>query len=77
MHGYDTDYPKMQGYWNKADGMAKQGIEYFLNPDNRRIQASGTSYAELQSNADYKVELLGNKIPADLDNLPVVDASDL
>ena len=77
MHGYDTDYPKMQGYWNKADGMAKQGIEYFLNPDNRRIQASGTSYAELQSNADYKVELLGDKIPADLDNLPVVDASDV
>ena len=77
MHGYDTDYPKMAGYWDKAGDMARYGIAFVLDPKNRRIQATGTSYAELQSNADYKVELLGNKIPADLDNLPVVDASDL
>ena len=77
VQGYDTRYPSMEGYWRKAAGWAKHAIEWIDEPENRRIQASGISHANLQSNADYDVETLGNGVPDELAHLPVVNAQDV
>ena len=77
VQGYDTRYPSMEGYWSKAAGWAKHAIEWIDDPENRRIQASGISHANLQSNADYDVETLGKSVPDELAHLPVVNAQDV
>ena len=75
--GYDTNYPEMQGYWNKAVSRVRNGINWIAQPENRRIQASGTNEANLEDNVDYKVEQLGGSIPDSLAHLPVVNALDV
>ena len=77
VRGFDTNYPKMQGFYGAAQSRTKNCIAYVLNPDNRRVQVSGTNQASLESNADYHVEGLGTDIPDHLKDLPVVDANDL
>ena len=77
VRGFDTDYPKMQGFYGSAQSRTKTCIAYVLNPDNRRVQVSGTNQTSLESNADYHVEGLGTDIPDHLAHLPVVDAEDL
>ena len=77
VHGYDTDYPEMQGAWDHFYSRTKNGIGCVLDPDNRRIQVSGTNQASLESNADYQVESLGHTVPPHLAHLPVDDADDV
>lgn len=76
IHGYDTSHPEMKGYWDKAPDHVKAAVAFIMNPENRRIQVSGTNSASLDSNTDYSVELLGNHVPEALANLPVVNAED-
>ena len=63
VRGFDTNYPKMQGFYGAAQSRTKNCIAYVLNPDNRRVQVSGTNQASLESNADYHVEGLGHRHP--------------
>ena len=77
VNGYDTDYPAMQGFIAAAYTRTTNGITCVLDENRRRIQVSGVNQASLESNADYKVESLGNKIPPDLAHLPVEHADDL
>ena len=77
MKGFDTNYPKMEGFWAKCYGRTKNGINKIIDPNMRRLSIKGTNEATLESNADYKVELLGNKVPAGMDHLKIVDAKDL
>ena len=75
--GYDTAFPAMQGYWGSTYTRAKNGINWIMNPENRRLSIKGTNQASLESNADYKVEQLTHGIPDNLKHLPVVDANSL
>ena len=77
MQGYDTRYPEMAGYWQKASGRARNGINRVLSLGMRQIEASGTNQESLESNADYKVESLGGAIPDAMAHLPVVNAEDV
>ena len=77
VYGYDTDYPTMQGYWDRAPDQVKSAIAWIATPENRRIQASGTSQASLDSNEDFEVKELGAAIPTALAHLPVVSATDV
>ena len=77
VNGYDTNHPATEGLWDKLSPAAKAGIAYVMNIEHRRITAKGTKEESLESNADYKIELLGDGIPEDLDHLEVVDAQDL
>ena len=74
VRGFDTSYPKMQGFYRNAQSRTRGCFEYVLNPDHRRIVVSGVNQAALESNADYRVENLGTDLPPHLDNLPVVEA---
>ena len=64
----------MQGFWDAAYTRTKDGINCVLDPDRRRVQVSGTNQANLESNADYTVESLGQSVPDHLAHLPVEDA---
>ena len=75
--GYDTDYPSMQGYWDRAPAQVKNAMDWIEDSKNRRIQVSGISQASLDSNASYEVKLLGAAIPPELAHLPVKDAQDV
>lgn len=77
VHGYDTNYPTMEGFWGACNIRTRNGINRVLSPEMRRIQASGINYANLESNADYRVEELGRTIPDALAHLPVVNAADV
>ena len=77
VYGYDTNYPRFAGYWDKAYSRVKNGINYIANPSHRRIQVSGISYATLENNADYRVELLGATVPDRFSALPQVSAQDV
>ena len=78
VYGFDTDYPAMVGYYpDRAYSRIKNGVNCILDPARRRVQVSGTNQASLESNADYRVESLGNSLPPDLEHLPVEDANDL
>ena len=77
VHGFDTDYPSMQGFMASAASRTKDGIACVLDPDRRRVQVSGTDQASLESNADYTVESLGQSVPDHLAHLPVLDAGDV
>ena len=78
VHGYDTRYSSLENYWDaKASWIVKTAISWIADPKNRRIQVSGISHASLDSNADYDVELLGNKIPDGLAHLAVVEANSI
>ena len=77
VHGYDTNYPELQGYWDHASDVVKRAIDWISVPAHRRIQVSGINYANLESNADYSVESLGTDIPDELAHLPIVDAKDV
>ena len=77
VYGYDTDYPSMEGYWDRAWQYVKASIAWIENPENRRIQVSGIAHASLDSNVNYSVELLGNHVPDALAHLPVVNAVDV
>ena len=74
VRGFDTDHPEMQGWWDKTDQNVKDAVAFILAPENRRIQVSGISHADLDSNADYDVELLGDHVPDGAAHLPVVSA---
>ena len=75
--GYDTDYPNMQGYWDKAPSQVKNAMDWIQNAENRRIQVSGINLASLDGNADYDVKLLGAAVPPELAHLPEVNAQDV
>ena len=75
--GYDTVYPSMQGYLAEAPAQVKDAMDWIQNPESRRIQVSGVNQANLDSNEDYQVQLLGSAIPPELAHLPQVDAQDV
>ena len=78
VYGFDTDYPAMVGYYPaRAYARVRNGVNCILDPERRRVQISGTNQASLESNADYRVESLGNSLPPDLAHLPVEDASEV
>ena len=77
VHGYDTNYPSMQGFYNSTYSRTKNGINCIIDPGHRRIQVAGTNQASLESNADYQVESLGHDVPDHLAHLPVEDANDV
>ena len=77
VHGYDTAYPAMRGFYAAAYTRTKAGIDCVLDADRRRIQVSGTNQSSLESNADYAVQSLGHTVPPHLAHLPVEDASDV
>ena len=77
MRGWDTNYPKMEGYWSAANPDSRYGVEWIMKPSSRLIQASGISHESLESNVDYTVEALGERIPDSLAHLPVVNAEDV
>ncbi len=74
VNGFDTRYPSMQGFMSASSTRTKDGIACVIDPDRRRVQVSGTDQANLESNADYTVESLGNSVPDHLAHLPVEDA---
>ena len=74
--GYDTRFPKMEGYWAKAPDRVQRAMDYISKPENRRIQVSGINHESLDSNATYNVEQLGHAIPGEFAHLPVVDAQE-
>ena len=76
VRGFDTNYPKMAGFYGQAQSRTTACISYVLDPQHRRIQVSGVHQATLDSNADYHVENLGTELPPHLANLPVHDAND-
>ena len=77
VHGFDTNYPMMQGYWAKAPSYVKSAMAFIEEAENRRIQVSGIHHASLESNADYNVEELGGHAPSEFEHLPQVDAEDV
>lgn len=77
VYGYDTNHPDMQGYMGHAPQAVKDAVAFIQDPANRTIKVSGTNLAELDSNADYNVEELGQHIPDALAHLPVKDAEDV
>ena len=77
VRGWDTNYSEMSGYWDRCFSRVKNGINWILNPANRRMQVSGVNTASLESNEDFKVELLGSELPPGLEHLPQVSAEDL
>ena len=76
-HGYDTNHPEMEGYSKHAVSRIANGINWIAKSSNRRVQVSGVNEASLESNADYRVELLGNRLPGGMAHLPVVQAEDV
>ena len=74
VHGFDTDHPHMQGYWDVAPARVKAAVNWIADPVNRRIQVSGRNQGTLDKNADFHVELLGNGVPDPLAHLPVENA---
>ena len=48
-----------------------------LQESRRHIRVSGTNQAQLESNADYRVEKLGTTLPDSLKHLPVEHAGDV
>ena len=77
IRGYDTDYPQMQGFYEKVYARTRNGIACVLEPRRRHIRVSGTNQAQLESNADYRVEKLGTTLPDSLKHLPVEHAGDV
>lgn len=77
VHGYDTDHPGMDGYWESAPERVKLGIAYVEDPQSRRIQISTVNEAEVQTKGGYNITELGSTVPAELANLPVRNAEDL
>ena len=75
--GYDTNYPMMQGYWAKAPAQVDAAMNWIQDGENRRIQASGVSQANLDSNESFEVQPLGSSIPSEFADLPQVDAQDV
>ena len=59
VRGYDTNYPKMQGFWEQCRGRTKQEIGWFLDTKHRALGVSGTNQIDLEDNADYTVKPLG------------------
>ena len=74
VEGFDTNYPKMMGFIEKAYTDTKIAYKWLLNPAHRAIQVEGTKQASLESNASYDVEKLGDQVPDALAHLPVVSA---
>ena len=74
VNGFDTNYPQMDGYLAKASWIAKQGFAFLFDPANRRIQVEGTTRLSLESNVTYQVQELGNHVPDEYADLPVVNA---
>ena len=77
VNGFDTNYPSMQGFIGEAYTRTKDGINCVLDPDRRTVTVAGTDQANLESNADYTVESLGQSVPDHLAHLPVEDAGDV
>ena len=77
VQGYDTNYPSMQGFWSTAYTRTQNGIACVTDLDRRTIEVSGTNQNNLEDNADYKVESLGNKVPDAYAHLPVEHADDV
>ena len=77
VHGYDTDYPKMEGFYNSCYWDTRKAIDWLMDPKNRFISVSGTNTASLESNASYAVEALGDAVPDALAHLPTVDAANV
>ena len=76
IEGYDTNYPKMQGFIHEAYWSTRKAYAWLQDPINRYIEVEGTKEASLESNTSYDVELLGSSVPDALAHLPVVNASD-
>ena len=75
IHGYDTKYPHMAGYWEHGSvSRVRNGIEWILDPENRRIVCEGIKERIIEKNATYEAVNIGSKVP---DNLQVVDVSNL
>ena len=77
VYGYDTRYPSMAGFWDRAYSRTRAGIECVLDASRRTIHVSGVNQANIEGSADYHVEGLGHDVPDHLAHLPVEDASDL
>ena len=77
VHGYDTNYPELKGYWKRALERSRAGIEWTLDPKHRVLSVRGTNQASLENNATYNVEPLGNMIPDDYKHIPIIDAEGL
>lgn len=77
VYGYDTDHPSMSGYYDSAWTRTKNGLNCVLDAKSRTLQVSGVNQNNLESNADYKVESLGNNVPEEYKHLPVEDANDI
>ena len=77
IEGYDTNYPKMEGFIHEAYWTTRKAYAWLQNPVNRYIEVEGVAEASLESNASYQVELLGAAVPDALAHLPVVNAEDL
>ena len=75
--GYDTDHPEMEGYWKAANTRVRNGVNWILEPTNRRVQVEGVKDRVLEQNADFDITELGSAIPEDLAHLPVVDSDSL
>ena len=77
VYGYDTNFPSMQGFYAASYARTKNGVGCVIDPSHRTITVSGTNQANLESNADYRVESLGTSLPPHLADLPVEDASEV
>ena len=77
VEGYDTNYPKMEGFIHEAYSTTRKAYDWLQDPANRYIEIEGSAEASLESNADYHLELLGSSVPDALAHLPVVNAEDL
>ena len=77
VNGFDTNYPQMAGYLDKAGWIAKQGFAFLFDPANRRIRVEGTTRLSLESNVTYQVEELGDHVPDQYADLPVVNAQNV
>ena len=77
VHGWDTDHPGMEGYWQKAAQRVKDGIAYATSAAARRITIELDEEAETQASPTYDIVPLGSDVPDELANLPVKSAEDL
>ena len=73
--GLDTNYPSMEDYWSHGSvSRVRNGLNWMMADNNRRIQTSGVKVRVLEKNA--KLSIIQLKSTADAPHLPVVDLSD-
>ena len=72
--GLDTDYPSMEGYWSHGSvSRVRNGLNWIMAENNRRIQTSGVKMRTLEKNA--KLSIIQLTAASQAPHLPVVDLS--